>query len=294
MDNEKSNDAIYASMVGTCILSVIGSIFVISAYILFKELRAFAFKLVAYLAFADMCSALVYMIPWKVSDPLCQFQASVSLYFDLSGVLWSNIIAHALYSAVIRHKPIELYHTKYLIYAFTIPIIPAVIPFISNDYGSSGAWCWISGTSVYQNLEKYFLFYIPMWFVLIYNAVVYLKVIRKIKNEADIGSRENKLKRKLVRKLKLYPIIFLICQVPVTIYRVWGTIKELDWTDYDPDDSFWILWIAAVSMCSNGALNSIAYGLTGVVKKKLREVICRRKKNPLEDSMMYDIVKEEI
>jgi len=291
--DQEDYEAVYLAMAITCSLSIIGSLFVCFAFILLKDLRVFAFRLVSYLAFTDMCSALVLIFPNNGStDTACKIQSALSSYFTFSETLFTSVIAHALYSAVIAHKNIEVYHKKYLLYGFGIPIVPATIPWIGDHYGFSGGWCWIKGDDYYEIILQYALFYIPLWLVLAYITYVHAKVIKQIGSDAATSNKEALLRKKLVRKLKLYPLVLLICQTPISIYRVFSSIQH--WTgELYEDPTLVIIILGGVSLCSHGFLNSLVYGFTGAVRKKIKQFICRKKRTPTEDSMMYEILKDD-
>lgn len=107
--------------------SLLGSLFIISVYLNFKELRVFAFKLVAILSCLDAIHSIAFLIPTYDYDRVstaCQIQSVALTFCTLASVLWTAMIALALYLAVIKERKLT---DRYRIYAFAFAVI---LPFI--------------------------------------------------------------------------------------------------------------------------------------------------------------------
>jgi hypothetical protein len=75
------------TIIASC-LSLFGSLFILVCYCAFKDLRMFAFKLVALLSFADVCNSAGFLLgPLKDDSAACYFQAIVISYFSVCSVL---------------------------------------------------------------------------------------------------------------------------------------------------------------------------------------------------------------
>ncbi|CAG9324120.1 GCR1_3 [Blepharisma stoltei] len=261
---------------------------------MFKKLRVFAFKLVLYLAIADIFVALGFMVPFHPPDGensnLCIFQAALTSYFTDCTIYLTSVIAHALYSAVVKHRTIEKYHLYYILFAFGMPWIGVIIPLIAGWYGPDNGWCWIKPNQAYTPWMKYLQYYFPLFLILIYNSTVYVSVIKKLNRETNLGSNEVKMKRKLALKLKMYPIVLFLCQIPPAIYRIWEIAIE---NSSDKSVPFVLILISGIGLSINGFLNSIVYGFTGSVRNELRKKIFGKKKPSHDTSLIFYIVKDE-
>lgn len=139
------------------VLSLLGSLFILCAYVMFKRLRTFTFSLVAMLSLTDMGNQIFDMLQppsqdiyrmqrgeMEVTD-LCYAQAVGDTFFELASVLWTTAIAYTLYTVVIRKvKVAESAVTmfKYAVVCYGIPTIATIAPAIDNAYGPAGGWCW--------------------------------------------------------------------------------------------------------------------------------------------------------
>lgn len=67
---------------------------------------------------------------------------------------------------------------KYLIYGLGVPLILALLPISTHDYGRSGSTCWIKPDKNSISLTwRISCFFAPLWLVIFYNFIVYIKVI---------------------------------------------------------------------------------------------------------------------
>ena len=121
----------------------------------------------------------------------------------------------------------------------------------------------------------------PLWIVLIYNTFTYIRVVRYIKNN-NIGIEDPDIKRTLILKMRIYPIILVICQTPVTLIR---------FTSFTITPPWWAIVIAGCGTSINGFCNAIAYGITYEVRSKIRNFFSGHNKK--EVSMTLNYVESE-
>ncbi|CAG9320960.1 GCR1_1 [Blepharisma stoltei] len=275
--SDHEQEVIYNVILVSSILSLIGSLFVCFVYLAFKSLRVFAFRLVFYLASVDVFISISFMIPYdKGNSVRCRIQGAAITYFTLSEVLWTSVIAHTLYSSAIKNASFENYHLKYCLFSFGIPLIATIIPWIGDFYGPSNGWCWIvhdkgnEGYHTYLICLKLALFYIPLWLVIIYNFAVYMKIIRKLQENEGSFHEHTNIRRVLIMKLRLYPLVLMVCQGPVSVFRLFSFSDE----GYAP---FELVLLSGIGICINGFLNAVIYGLTRQVRKEIAKIICKYK-----------------
>lgn len=92
-----------------------------------------------------------------------------------------------------------------------------------------------------------------------------------VNREMGRVSEDTELRRKLVTRLSLYPLILVICFTPITILRVF----EFAFAEY-PSVLYYTSGLFASSV---GWVNAIVYGLNGNVRSALRNS-CRPHSEP--------------
>ncbi|CAG9313294.1 unnamed protein product [Blepharisma stoltei] len=270
-------------------LSLLGSMFIITVYLSFKELRVFAFKLVSILSCLDAIHALAFLIPSydenNSHSPLCQLQSVALTFCTLANVLWTAMIALALYLAVIHEKRLGEHYKWYaLIFAVLVPLCISWLPYITDSFGTAQGWCWIDDSKKWGTIWRYSLFYGPLWIVIPFNIIVYFKVIKKIQLEIGNVSEQQQMRKQLMRRLVMYPIILVICFTPVTISRVWEIF-----VDCPPRE---MSVISGFFTCINGLLNALVYGMTKSVRESLKSWIFRERGENTE--VMMESIKDSV
>ena len=185
----------------------------------------------------------------------------------LSSVLWTSTIAWALYITVVRSREdIERLKVYFHLFCWGIPLLIAPLPFITDSYGPAQGWCWIAASKDniwLGTMWRLLAFYGPLWLVIPFNIYSYARVIRAIRVQASCALIEAAhVRDTLIRRLRFYPLVLIICYAPVTIKRIYDFI--------DPEEGNLSLGlISACMMCLNGLFNAIVYGFTDSVKYAL-------------------------
>jgi Slime mold cyclic AMP receptor len=262
MSSEEQDKINLTLMITNC-LSLAGSLFIIVLYIILK-LKIFSFRLVFYIAIADLIHSAGLMLPSN-SDPWCFIQAVSLEYTSLSGLFWTGIMAYSIYEAVVKlDTNIQDKEKKFLIIGYGLPIIFTAVPETTQKYGFSGGWCWIvSDEDGY--IFRILCFYWVLFSVILYNIIVYCLVYRKLKNGALENIRDKQAKEinhDLLMRLRFYPAVLILCYAAVTIKRIYDVINP-------GTDNFWVTWVAGLSISLNGILNCIVYGLTKEIKEQI-------------------------
>ena len=271
----------YILIASLSILSILGCIFIVTVYLSFKQLRIFSFKLILYLTIADFGHSLgninsAFIIPKWINQPFCTMQALLDTYFTLSSVIWSGVVAYTLYSVVVLHKRnVEDNEKYYHIISWGLPAITCILPFITDSYeyyDSSSLWCWIKSDKEFYNIIwQGVSLYIPLWSVILFNIFCYFRIIRAINNQIDFLSTDENYKNQLMRRLKLYPAILVICYSLTSFYRFIQFIDIIDSQDT-------VLPTVALAISTLvGFLNAVVYGLNPTVKVAIREWLESRK-----------------
>ena len=261
------NDLLYTTIVIVSAISLLGTAFIITMYHRHRSLQVLAFKLVYILTIFDGIRSVFSMIPTNLdlSDggALCITQGFALQFSSLAGVVWTGAIAMILYLKVLIQKDISETHYRPMLW-FTVgfSMVCTIIPLTSLDYAYVGGWCWISTSSIKADIYRYALFYFWVWVVILFDIYAYVKVILKVKKESTIKDSFLHEGRVLVNRLRLYPMILVICFTPLTITRIMQTISD--------DTPVWLLIFSTATSNLLGFFNAVLYGFNDSVRSELR------------------------
>ena len=110
-------------------VSLLGSLSIIIMYASFPQLRQFAFKMVLFLAIADVLAETSEILSFtrlygQVPAGLCYFQAMLQTYAGICSMLWVALISWTMYaSVVLGQQDTSEYLNRYLLIAFGVPVI---------------------------------------------------------------------------------------------------------------------------------------------------------------------------
>lgn len=165
---------------------------------------------------------------------------------------------------VLHKQNVESYEKYYHIVAWGLPAICSGLPFITDSYesyDSSSYWCWIKSDEELTNtIWRGVTLYIPLWSVILFNIFCYLRIIQAINLQIDFISTDENYKTQLLRRLKLYPAILLVCYFPTSLYRF------EQWIHWQDDDSMILPTIALAMSTLVGFFNAIVYGMNPTVQ----------------------------
>ena len=159
---KKANDDLNRSLTGiTAALSILGTLAIITTYVLWKEVRTPSRKILVYISIADLVIALGYL--WSLfnePDPSkdvttfsgrsCEIQSFVTTCANLCSFFWTTFLAVYLYVSVARRR-IDLADRMFPCFHLFGWLVPLVITSVAlgegalgNDYDDiSAGWCWI-------------------------------------------------------------------------------------------------------------------------------------------------------
>jgi hypothetical protein len=242
-------------------LSLLGSIFIISVYVKFTELRSFAFKLVFLMTVCDFFRGIGHLLGdggGALNDSLqirCQMQGFLKVFFGLASIMWCCAISFSLHMAFLREVEsfspanIERHNAKFHLAVWGVALVGAIIPFITESYGDVGPWCFITESAV-----QFACFYSEVWVAVIYNSYVFISVFRKLSNMGgDSDSMQN--------KIKYYPLVLVIAFFFATINRVYQACGGGHY--------MWLTSLHVIFTTSQGLLNAIVDGFTDEIKTRI-------------------------
>jgi len=130
-----------------------------------------------------------------------------------------------------------------------------LLPLLTDDFGQSGSWCWIKRSNV-SLFWRFFEFYIPLWWAIVYNAYTYYKVIQFLKQEMQ----EN-VDDRLIKRFMLYPLILVFCWMFATINRINTLFFK---------ESLTLNILHRLFGSLQGILNAIIYGMNQNVRREIK------------------------
>ncbi|OMJ78286.1 hypothetical protein SteCoe_21918 [Stentor coeruleus] len=282
---------IYVSNAIASILSILGCAFIISMYLIFKDLRKLAFKLIAVLSVFDLINAISFMIPTYnqgISDEICIIQGILMNFSTFGAILWTSFIAITLYAIVVKsYLNIEWLMKRYIIFDIFVAMAITAIPNILESRNSSNGFCWLyQGAHPGRYTFRFLTFLVPLWVVLTINLSLYVVVFRHLRG--GIGGEDAKIRKQLSKKIGIYPLIIFFCYLPYTIKGIIEVQGLWDEFIYE----YYFTLIAGVIRCLIGLLNAFAYGFTKNVRKKLKHFCSKNKYDQNKSTLMTDMDKK--
>ena len=210
----------------------------------------------------DMLLSLFVIIPAPIlkNDAICNFQAFGLEFCTVSGVLWTGFISFEFYMRFYLQGRFHcITMNKSLIFCLGIGLLVASMPLTFDGYSDVGTWCSVKVTKDMSLPELAFIYgaiYGIIWVTMSWNICMYIIVINKYKKIQF----ERPSDLFLVTRLKLYPIVLLLCYLPITISRILQTVGEVS-EIYE--------LVASVLLMLLGFVNAIVYGYSPEIKKIL-------------------------
>lgn len=281
-------------------LSLLGSLFIIFSYLKFARLRKFAFKLICYLSISDLMFSiagfLIFNDADEVSSHFCAFQGFALYYSSISTVFWTACIAYSLQSIVLRNnREIEKSERKLLFVGFVLPILLAMIPLITYDYGPSSfitddkkRWCGIIRNKNLKTGEiavkgvilDWVVRFVPILLCFLFNAYMYFRV-RQFFEGLEFRSD---LKDIIKNKIKYFPLIPIFCWSMEIVLRILELIyMDRDQGIFDHEYIVYVDYLDSIFEKSHGLLNALVYGFTQYVREEWRNFFRNHSNNSLEE-----------
>ncbi len=266
MYTQSEKDALEVVVDITAGFSFLGCLFIILVYLLFKELRVFAFKLVLHMTVCDSVRCVGFLLV-HAGKSLCEVQAVLIQAGSIGSILWNGVIARTLYLSVVKDvRNVENTEVKYTVMVYVLATVLTALPWTTLSYGDSEGWCWIKGAReedyVTGNIWRGVCLFLPLFLVTLNNIYSYYHIIRTLKqgfSHPDISS--------IVHKLRFYPIILVCCYICAFIKRIYNLAEP-------NADDFPFALIAALTLGSIGLVNAVIYGFTQSVRVVIRQRLC--------------------
>ena len=122
-------------------LSIISCMLILLIYLIAKDLRVYAFKLVTYLSIVDILKSMSMLIPtYEVlsSDTLCQVQSILYQFFALLSFFMTLVMSVSLYLCVVHQcEKVEKFHLLSVSSAIILSAVFTVPGVFFSIYGRS-------------------------------------------------------------------------------------------------------------------------------------------------------------
>lgn len=270
---------VYYSLIGPSTLSILGCSFILLMFASLKGLRSLPFKMISILSLFDLINAVGFLIPTydvENSSSICMAQAVILNFSSFAGIVWTTFMAVFLLVTIKSLRTIEEKTViKVLGTVILVSIADTVLPLVvyhENAYGKTKGWCWIQDE---YRVLRYSLFFGPLFFIILLNFCIYFKVKSILGGLMQVENANNKMIRKIKKKLFLYPIILIICYLP---YSAKALLEVLNYSEND----FTFTIISVVLRSLHGFFNFLIYGLTTMVRKQLKRIFYTK----LDDSLI--------
>jgi hypothetical protein len=253
-----TNDSYIYTHLACGLLSLLGSLFIIIFCIYLKALRVYSFKLIFYFSISQLLSSLEFIFPVTIqnsSQIACSLFGFLTNSSQMISVLWMTCIANCIRQAFVGHT---IFYEKHEIYwaIFALLVIPLlnIIPAITESYAAVNNSCTYNQKTA-GTLERIFIFFVPVWGMLIYSIGCYVQIFLRIKK-----TEVSYVFKSIIKKLMFYPMLMSFNVILYTFERLPIEIDECN------SNIIWFIVRIIVSL--NGFFNFIVFVCTpGTIKK---------------------------
>jgi hypothetical protein len=297
------SDAQQAALIDTAfalsLVSLLGSAFILLSVASLPKLQTFAFRLIAALALSNVGLDTAFLLgnPER-SDAVCLAQGLMRVYFSIVGFFITTAITLTCYNIIIKRDfSMQDSMKKVMALCWGIPLIMALLPLTTGNYGDVGAWCSISTDDI-RHLDagtvwRFLMLYIPMWVSVCVNFWMHFQVskaIRGLEFAASTSSTpasawqrqsygslaetkphsaddEESPRQKtgqsrslaIINHLRMYPVALLVCWF-------WAFVNGVYEVIYPTDPLFWLYLLQYIFQTLNGAINAAIFLWTPSVR----------------------------
>ncbi len=262
-------------------LSILSSFFNISVFVLFENVRTEATELIFCLSISCIMTNISYIMHFS-EDPtvsktgICQIQGFLMIWFEISQAIWATLISYSLYNNIINNdnKYSNFKRVQYIIMGFVAPFFMSLSSFVTSLIGFSGYWCWIDMTySVNIKRIIYSMIFIFFW-TLFFFSFYFIRSVINFLEKNYTNKTEKELIYKYIKKIRLYPMIQVMCMIPCSLNRliqIFGL--HLEFFDY----------LIVIFISIQGFLYGLVFGFEPIIKDQLKEFFQKCCKCCLDD-----------
>jgi len=263
------------AVIVTCTLSMVGSLFIIVSFALFKDFQnSQSRRLLVLLSFCDFMTAVAYLVrlgpmtPEDEAQPstatICHLQSALNIYANMASFFWTDFISLFVllsrkYGMKQASRAIPFFH----IISWGVPLISVSVVggFGAWGYDNGAAtadWCWIDG-------DRSFYWHIIAgkgveWMSYFFVTIIYICVFIDLRKASDqqllLAHRGGTNWKITEKKLLAIPVIFIILRFPGTFRTVY-----LMFNPDNPTRFGWIVVLQAIGDSGQGLANGLLFGV---------------------------------
>eukprot|EP00037_Helgoeca_nana_P020610 m.205742 g.205742 ORF g.205742 m.205742 type:complete len:362 (-) comp25329_c1_seq1:139-1224(-) len=257
-ENAECESVVYIRAI-FAVSGMVGCLFIMGMIFLHRTYYNFGQRLIFSLTLAAFLDAIPYFAGHIGNGQLCSFMGFLMVWFDWAVLAWVCCITHKLGVNILYQRETKLIdlngccgrnpvllllvrlvgqdaverEVPYHFICWFCTLIIAVIPIGFDAYGPSGPWCWIQSTHTYSTEFQFGIWYIPLFIIIfvlfVANGYIYTRVRNHNKQFQGTYSPELEAEKGFllaqVSPLKLYPVVFLVLQIPPLINRVQNAVN---------------------------------------------------------------------
>jgi len=223
-------------IVSLAIPSVLACTVALLLAFLLRLYKHFTYRLAMYQVFAsfswDTCIVLSFS---EFSDPysvfyhvMCKLVAFLLVFTMLMKLMFTLWLTFHLFCYVVFFKNLKRLEWLYITSSVFLPLLMSVIPFIHNNYGIAGGWCFIREstdtctTNTEGIIEIFALFYGPLAVSLIFGVLAIFIMIVVMVSRAYVNSNTQTENEPLLRstsKTLLKQLLPLLAYIPSYLFH---------------------------------------------------------------------------
>ncbi|OMJ82954.1 hypothetical protein SteCoe_16228 [Stentor coeruleus] len=210
-----NTEILYFSVLASSILSAIGSLLMILAYIFLPTVRVYSMRLVFYIAVSDFFRAVCFMIPCNyISDTV--FVGIIAYIMNCTTIIscvWAVAISCTLYKIVAKNKQHFDKDHMFWIFVTFIFLVLNVLPLVFENFTSISTVCTFKDSED-ENYWKLFTIYAPIWVFILLSIYFYSLSYVKIR-DLELTCCQ----KCIMRRLFIFPLLTIIAYLPYSLLR---------------------------------------------------------------------------
>ena len=201
----------------TSVLSLIGSLIVISIIAYYKLHNSYCFKILLFISINDLIRSIagITILFGKNIGIICTIFALIMDSLSISNLIWSLCITYTIFQIVVCEEVnFTKHYRKWLLFSYPLPIFLSSLPAITSSYGHEEGICELDKTFK-GSIWRFSVFYLPIIIILSLIMIMLAKILKKIESINSDSLIELILERGFI-----YAFIIITIEIPFCIFRI--------------------------------------------------------------------------
>lgn len=248
-------------------ISILGSLFIIISYSLFKSSRGYFNSIVLYMAIEDTLRSGFFI--FRCDKEYNYYTKNISGIILESSILvnifWSVCISVTLYQVVVLSmEDIDKYHKYWLAVGFGVIPSIFVLPIVTDSYGLEYNMCVLNMDNT-GYIWRMTIDYTPGLLLIILSIFFCIRFNLTLK-KIEIESK----RKKILQNVMLYPILTILDLAPIFLSR---TFEHLGY------NCEILVQISTLGLTLHGLINASLFGMTSSTVLSIRKSLDRRRQD---------------